>query len=460
MNKIDNFSLKELENILNLKNNYTIKDVNKNYDLIISKIIENKETIDKFIFIKNAKQKILNYLIQKPYLNKFPLNVNNKTYETGIINPLDNKIIENSITIDSFYRNNPEKSYTNDFLIIFNEPLKNVISYEVNSIELPNMWFIISELRKNNTFTIIVHNYNDGSGNIISSTRHDIVLEDGNYSINELERSINNYFNNIKQGLDFLLFKINTINAKSIIRVKTEYDVQYLDYPKPFYGDLSSNDFYSPDFYFELDFDLIEDQEIRKQQNYILNSKPICTYYDSNNKLHKSCNNYIKCDCTNDEIRIINTNIRDYKKNFGFFLGFTESYYKIDASYTFIDYFNDDTSTIYYKCYLESENNFGDSVDKYILLYIDDFNKNKKIAFNFANNNNIGNNIIAKIPVTSPSYTIINQNSADKIYRKCDFFGPVDIYKLNIKILNRNGELVDLRKNNFSFSLLVKQIYS
>lgn len=483
---MENFSIDELENILNLKKNYKKKDIENNCNILTNKIIlsidiDDEDKIDKLNFIRNAQTVLINYLskvrnnnisfnlidniennedvIKAPYLNKNPVNAFVDTYSTGKINPIKRELIETTITIDSYYRNNQNYTFSNDFLIFFNQPLKNVISYEINSIEIPNMWYLISSIKRNNEFTITVENYNDGSGNFLTTT-HIIRIPDGNYSVNEITEIMNNYFNNRGEGLDFLIFGINTINAKTIIRAKHDVDLEYADLPKPFEGDASTNIYYSPDFRIILNFDLEEDQTLREQKNNLIQTKNQCTYFDPKTDLHKICDKLEQCDCSPEDIRIINMNIRDYRLNLGYFLGFTETKYIVDGSNTFNDNFFQDTSNVVFQCYISAENNYGDSVDKYVLLHIDDFNKNKKINFTIANNEQLSENIIAKIPVSSPSYTVINQTSGDRIFRKCDFFGPVDIYKLRVKLLDKVGNLIDLRRNNFSFSLLVKQIYS
>lgn len=356
-----------------------------------------------------------------PYYTKKYLNTYVNEYETGNVNPIKRDVVKFIVNIDSTFRTNVKEN-TNDFTYEFQVPIKNILSYEINSIELPSVWYDISSYKKNNEFTIKIHNYNDGSNNYLHST-HTIRLPDGNYSVDELKSYINNYFTNTANGLDFLLFDIDFVSIHSIFRTKNTSNGES---PDP-YNDSSSNNFYSPNFSFEIYFDLEED--IQKRQELILN--PIDNY-----------------------------TIRDYRKNLGRLLGFDTFYYKVDATNTLLDTFKTSPS-ILYKGILVSEWNYGANIDRYVLLHIDDFNKNVKDNIVLSNREQTSiSNIVAKIQITSPSYTMIHQSKGDSIFRKRTFFGPVDIKRLRIKLLNKYGDLIDLNNSNYSFTIEFTQIYS
>jgi hypothetical protein len=66
----------------------------------------------------------------------------------------------------------------------------------------------------------------------------------------------------------------------------------------------------------------------------------------------------------------------------------------------------------------------------------------------------LGNNIIARIPVNNSVF-------GDKqVQFKRDYFGPVTLERLRIRLLNKFGEVVSLQSNDFSFSLELKELYS
>lgn len=333
------------------------------------------------------------------------------------INNIQRDINNIIINIDSIFRK--ENTLPNDFIFELPTRLKNIISYEVNSIELPNVWYTISEYKQNNEFTVTVSNYNDGTGNFLTST-HTIKIPDGNYNLDELKTYINNYFTNIGDGLNFLYFDVDTIRLKSIIRVKDQTDgltpLAYLN--------SGTNNFYSPNLSFKITFTLVNDFKFLNTENAVYRT-------------------------------------RDLNRNFGSLLGFDNSEYVIDISDTFTNNFNSSSLTTIYYGYLEGEKNYGETIDKYIFLSIDDYNNNFNDNF-YCSNENMGNtsNIIAKIPITNASYSIINQTKGDLVFRKKQFYSPVDITKLRIKLINKYGELIDLNSNNYSFTIVFKQIYS
>ena len=105
----------------------------------------------------------------------------------------------------------------------------------------------------------------------------------------------------------------------------------------------------------------------------------------------------------------------------------------------------------------------------YFFVDVDDFQNNRitDAVISVTRNQNIpsyiGNNILARIAVPSSvvfnSY-LLNTQSADYILKKRDYFGPVKLEKMNIRILNRFGEVIDLNKNDYSIVFEITQLYS
>jgi hypothetical protein len=51
-------------------------------------------------------------------------------------------------------------------------------------------------------------------------------------------------------------------------------------------------------------------------------------------------------------------------------------------------------------------------------------------------------------------------NNSDYIYKQRDYFGPVNIQKLHIRLLDNFGRPLPLNENDFSMTLEMEQIYS
>ena len=66
-------------------------------------------------------------------------------------------------------------------------------------------------------------------------------------------------------------------------------------------------------------------------------------------------------------------------------------------------------------------------------------------------------NIFAKI---NNYYDSFNYSNGDVDYQfKRSYFGPVDIMKLRIRLLDEFGRVVDLNNGDFSFTIRIEQLY-
>lgn len=378
-------------------------------------------------------------------------NVFNRSYQKSNLNNVTRDVIKKIVNIDSLFRNN-NYNKTNDFIYELKNPIKNVISYKLSSIELPNIWYTFSDSLQNNEFTIIVYNYStgnlDSSGNIIyeNETSYNIKIPEGNYTKNEIITVINNIFSNSGLGLRYLKFDINDYTGKSIIRAKDITDTEYLSFPDlsifPF-NDISGNLYYSPNLKFKIYFDLQEDILLREQKNEI---------YEK----YSGCIQTISCEL----LDIYNKNIRPIEYNCGYLLGFKESIYTVDSSNIKINIIKEYTP-IEYKCFLETEGYFGDSIIKYIFLKVDDYKSNNYNSFICDNNINTNtDNILAKIPISSGSFSILFNNNSDFIFKERTFFGPVDLQKFRISLVDRFDRKLDIGSSNFSITLELSIIYN
>ena len=97
----------------------------------------------------------------------------------------------------------------------------------------------------------------------------------------------------------------------------------------------------------------------------------------------------------------------------------------------------------------------------YIYLAIDDFNNSVNNNFISAFNKSIlSPNILARLSVQStPNFGIFLGNEFNMIVEPRKYFGPVDIQKINVKIYDDMGRVIDLNGANFSFCLTFKTIY-
>jgi hypothetical protein len=100
---------------------------------------------------------------------------------------------------------------------------------------------------------------------------------------------------------------------------------------------------------------------------------------------------------------------------------------------------------------------------KYIYLVVDDFNNNVINSFYAAFNSSLLNkSVIARItlPLTSVGITnTFTQNNFTTVTYPREYLGPVDIQKLQIKLLDEYGRILDLNNMDYSFCLTLQCSY-
>ena len=112
---------------------------------------------------------------------------------------------------------------------------------------------------------------------------------------------------------------------------------------------------------------------------------------------------------------------------------------------------------------IESEGIANFNGPSYIYLSINDFTNASQNNFIVTfSDSTLSKNIIGKIPyglylLDYKLYNLGAEDSTSHIERK--YFGPVNIKKLHIKILNEYGDVVDFNNMDWSFSLVVEMLY-
>jgi len=318
-----------------------------------------------------------------------------------------------SLSLDSIFRDDYYNTNSSDFTFNLPTPIKNVIKTNITSLEVPHFWYDYAEIDGTNKFIVTTNNYfitdktNTSNPPIfIESETYQIVIPDGNYNNIDMVIFLTNYFRNIGGGLAYLIIEIDINSGKTIFRARDKTDSALL--PSPYDP---TTPYYSPDFYFTLDF-RIEPYPDR----------PI---YD----------------------------------NMGWSLGFNKPFYTVTYSNSFTSAFLNiaNTSIVTYNGYLASESAFGSNYYNYIFLDLDDHNSN------FSADDIIsylpgapggylsGNNIIARAVITTPSNSINMTNGSDFISKSREYFGPVTISSLHVRLIDRLGDLIYLNNNDFSF---------
>ena len=97
---------------------------------------------------------------------------------------------------------------------------------------------------------------------------------------------------------------------------------------------------------------------------------------------------------------------------------------------------------------------------RYIYVSIDDFNNSVLNSFYGAFNSSIINkNILARITLQQGSFNIFAQNNLTSLTTPRAYFGPVDIQRLHVQLLDEYGRVINLNNMDFSFCLTFETIY-
>jgi hypothetical protein len=132
-----------------------------------------------------------------------------------------------------------------------------------------------------------------------------------------------------------------------------------------------------------------------------------------------------------------------YVQTMGYLMGFREVYYKDLKSYT-------------------SESVFTNTYSNYLFFQLEDYTGSQPASstYGILGGSLLNKDILGIIPISSNLFSTTFDNNSNFIYKKREYYGPVDISRITIKLLNQKGNLVDLHKTDFNFSLQVRSIYN
>jgi len=417
---INNYSSDQLKQLFNIRQNEVLNEHLLNskkeqyFRMILNdKSIEQNKVIKIINFITNAIDQLnkkntfkndygenLNVQMTHPIVSKpdTPFIYSNPSVAfDGIINPLERRINSSILSVDTVFRENYKLTNSNKSLFMLKNPLYNVISMKLVSLELPRMWDIISSENGNNTMVIELYNMPNYPDSIQT-----IILPNGHYTNIELVNCLNNYFNNTGNGLEYLMVIIDPKTSKIIICTKNPQMGPTAN--PPIY--IPGTPTYSPNFYFVLDF-------------------------------------------------------TDVNAGLGKYLGFSDNKYTVTINDTKLDLINyvfpvEIIGYIegIYSCGIVFDNYIYVNIND----YNKNFNSNGVIGQ--TDNSLIGNNILGRITLNTFPDTLIINNNSDRILKKREYYGPVRIRQIEVSLTNKYGKLINLLNNDYSLTLEFEILYS
>ena len=126
---------------------------------------------------------------------------------------------------------------------------------------------------------------------------------------------------------------------------------------------------------------------------------------------------------------------------FGWLLGFRQGYYENALTYV-------------------SEGIINLLGPRYIYLVIDDYNNSVNDGFYGSFTSSILNkNILARISLQGSVFNHLSKDSFNLITTARQYFGPVDIQKLQVQLLDEYGRILDLNNMDYSFCITFQTVY-
>ena len=492
---INNYDIQDLFDILNIDpNNTNVENVINNSNTLIDNL--NKQNKYKLAnFIKSVKNKLISYLnnitfneqssnkLQEWYYNQYPsknnmnennINQNNKITERnnvvqtfdnnhfqmnrtrlgvnqnynlpvsqGYINPNLKNIISRTVCIDSQYRYNifpysfndiNSPSLNTNFTIDLSEPLFNILSISLYSVQIPTSWYNIDSFIGNNCFEV------ESSGNTYSYS-----ITPGNYTATQLQNELNNISSG-SSGLTGLDFSYNSILNKFVITNNSSFNVNIYFFKTNGFIDTSnckvcnSNTFQNNSFGWTIGF-----------RNTPDNSGNIVLYLQNGNSTTAQAN----VDLYGPKYCMVV--IDDFNKN-RVNKGLINS--SLLGPITKLpEYSSEDNLSCFNneEVYQRLPQRKLTQAQLYTLNSVRTNMKIEKYRFNAPTTNDI----IGLIPIDKNNISngVIVSYGVDILQNTREYFGPVDIERLKVKLVDDKGRIINLNGLDWSFSLHVKQLY-
>jgi hypothetical protein len=153
-------------------------------------------------------------------------------YAKDKLNPLLQQTIKRIISIDSQYRDN-KQSLSTDFTFNLSDPLRDVVSLKLYSVQIPYTWYTINTAFGSNVF------YIKGNSPGINVGNFDFMIDisAGNYTPNELVTSINksigrltSQYSDISFGNTAVSYNSNTSLITTTIDITQKYSENSYEY--------------------------------------------------------------------------------------------------------------------------------------------------------------------------------------------------------------------------------------
>lgn len=320
-------------------------------------------------------------------------------FNPGKLNPIHTPVLTKCLNVDTRFRDSLYTTHSSDFIFTLPTKIRKVVSMQLSAYEFPVTFYGTSASYGNNFLHVYCTYYDALSRDSSAVAQRTIIVPDGNYSANDF---------------------ISYLNHQLCPRNEDE---------SLLYTALDSSGIFNT-IYYSIDLN----NNGSGSGKITMQTQEIVGYYDP--KLYVIS---LGMDFTLD----INsqTDLVSPTSKIGWNLGFTR------PKYTGLPRYISDTLP-------------DPASIRYLYLVVKDFNNSVNNHFVGAFNNWILNdNILARIPINGQYFNILMENQLSQHLEPRKYFGPVDIQRLHIQLLDDHGRVLDINGANYSLCITFKCMY-
>ena len=463
---IDNHNLKTIKKLYNdstnsntFLNTYTMIDVESGKKQLFSSLMK-KYNYKNSGYIQDFVEKTSLLLAQELFSSSSVLSQSQPCISTDIIVPskeisLAYRENQRIINIDSCYRENllsqnqTYDSYTSsDMIIDLNDTLDNIIGLELANICIPFTFYNISEDQGNNYFYVYT---------ISTDTTTKISIEGGNYNNDLIISSINDVLT--ENSID-ISFEIDALSNK--VSITTD---NATGHTLVFYDNDKTSDYLFADRCISSSGGANVQSKVNHNLGWLLGFRNI------------DVENYDKISYTIDSTTSVTAEALCYLPYTKYFIVVIDDKNKNQSNKSLVQISNGKlhmNSTKYFK---DVDNSLNCLTDNNFDSYVNDSGRtltknqlysslqvnNYRASFNETNSKlsaDLINNVFAIVPFETKSLVWgSSMFTSDKNKFKRKYNGPVDVTKLNIKLLDDRGNLLNLNGADWSFTMISTHSY-
>ena len=344
-----------------------------------------------------------------PIVPEFNMVMQNE-FNPGKLNPIHTPVLTKCLNIDTRFRESLYTTQSSDFIFSLPTKIRKVVSMQLSAYEFPVTFYSTSQSYGNNYFNIFC-TYNDEVYSKSMTIMRTIFVSDGNYSALDLINQINIQLCP-RRAIDNSLLNNNMTSGGDLV----------------YTGIADASGIFNC---IQLSIDI--------NNSGSGSGKVTLGLVDQVGYAHSKNITAIGLDFTldkNGEKDLVNITSK-----IGWNLGFIRPKYSGKTQYI-------------------SDTLPDPAAIRYLYLVINDFNNSVNNHFVGAFNNWILNdNILARIPINGQYFNILMENQLSQHLEPRKYFGPVDIQRLQIQLLDDHGRVLDINNANYSLCLTFKCMY-